>query len=425
MVLNSGHKSFCILTPQVAGMGGAQLYTIRRAKYLKQKGLNIVLLVSDTPDFPLKQQLECFEIIKISELVSPVFMFSYSYLNNLLNIIAEKLEIFKHNLVIESHTLMISIWGELLAEKLKCKHIIYPLNERPITYWEFINVKEFFLWKLNRIEFIGPSVSSLRVVLSKYYSNEKAYYSNIGFDPDELPVKSCPSFSELIEKNTFRIGTVSRLSKPYIEELIKSIKHLADKYPEKKITAIIAGDDPDKSIIDKFKKKYTQTGNLEIIFPGYIDQLGKDFFHNLDVFVGMATAAINSISSNCATITVDPITKKSSGFFGLTSKDTMFAERDKLFSLFYWIEIAFTHPEILEEARKAGYEFFRSEYMANVCMQKIEDLIAASDVSKTYWQFPQKYLSSKFLKCRYLIENSEFFKCLKKIYHLRNLLRQC
>lgn len=419
MSLRIDLKTYCLLTPQVSGIGGAQLYALRRASYLKNKGFRVILLIADSPDKPLKDKFETFQIIQYPELIFPVFNYSGIKLNSILQSIINKLDVNDYNLVLESHTLSISIWGELLAERLACKHIIYPLNERPITYWEFMPVKDFFLWKLNRGEFIGPSDYSLRAVLSSFYNPEKAIYANIGFDPDELPEISYPDVSDFMNKGFFKIGTVSRLSKPYIRTLIKNVMDLSLKYPEKKIALIIGGDDPDKSIREKLKNKYAQKGNLRIMFPGYINPLGKDFFRNLDIFVGMATAAINSISSHCATITVDPISKKSAGFFGLTTKDTMFAEQWLLLPIVYWLEMAITNPVLIEDSKKAGSNLFRREYMHEVCMQKIENLIAISDSSRNYWRFPKEYLSSRFLNYRYRTENSRYYRFLQKIYGLR------
>src|SRR5690606_19178857 len=40
-------------------------------------------------------------------------------------------EFSKHNrLIVESHTLTLSLWGELLAEKMRCKHIVFLLEEK-------------------------------------------------------------------------------------------------------------------------------------------------------------------------------------------------------------------------------------------------------------------------------------------------------
>jgi hypothetical protein len=387
----------------------------------QKNGFHTVLLVSDAPDFPLIEKLESFDIIQIPELISPFFMFSEKQRNDIIELIISKLFLLERDLLIESHTLSISIWGELLAEKLQCKHIIYPLNERPLIYWEFLPVKDFFLWKLNRIELIGPSESSLKVVLGEFYSPDKTYYANIGFDPDELPEKSSPDISDLFINDYFTIGSISRLSKPYIEELIRSVIGLSDKYPDRRIMLIIAGDDPDPSILEKLKMRYNSKGNLKFVFPGYINKLGKDFFNNLDVFVGMATAAINSISSHCATITVDPITKKSSGFFGLTSRDTMFAEKNLLFPILYWIEKALKNPTMLKDSREAGYKLFTNEYLNDACMKRIEDLIAVSDTTKVYWNFPDRYLSSRGLRIHNRVENSGFYKLLQRIYGLRKM----
>lgn len=411
-------KTYCIITPRLSGMGGAQLYALRRMNFLRKAGHRPVAIVSDDQNFILKEKFNDFEIFVFPELAHPVFRYSKKSRHLIIDRIIKALNNYTTNLILESHTLTLSIWCELIAESSDNKHIIYSLNERTILEWEFLPVKEFFLWKQDRMEFIGASYQSLKLMLGDSFRTDKVFFSNIGFDPEELPEKSVPDLSGTIDRQSFRIGTISRLSKPYVQLLIDSVVKIGSNHPDKNITLIIAGDDTDGNILPGLRKKYTGTERIRILFPGYINPLGRDFFENLDVFIGMATAAINSISLKRATITVDPVSKMSSGFFGLTSTDSMFADKDKLFPLDHWIEMALTRPSLVSEAQLAGFRLFQREYCAETCLQKVEEYITASNSDHTYWSFTEGYLSSNVYRLRYHLLNSTIYKLLQQIYSL-------
>jgi len=404
----------CIVTPRVSGMGGAQLYALRRIQFLKKKGIHAMLLVTDDTNFILEKQFGDVSILVRKDLAKPVFYYSDQNLDKIIHSICSDLHIFSQNLVLESHSLRLSIWCELIASRLKCKHIIYPLNETSITSWEFNPVKDFFIWKQVRTELLGASKPSLRVILGRYYRESKAVYINIGFDPNEITAISCPNILGHFDKDSFKIGTISRLSKPYIEVLLNEVRWVAANNPLVRFTFIVAGDDVDRKIRKKLTKKYPSTPNMSILFTGYLNPLGKDFFQGLDIYIGMATSVINSAALKCASITVDPITSLSAGFFGITSKDTMFASKEELRPIRYWLQKVITNSSLIEEARIAGHKHFLEEYNNESCMTLIQSLIGQSSRTKDYFSFNKGYTSSFLLKKYFILEGSRFYSLLRE-----------
>jgi len=409
-----GSSPVCIVTPRVSGMGGAQLYALRRIHFLKKKGIYAMLLVTDDTNFILEKQFGDVSILVHKDLAKPVFYYSDQDRDNIIQSICSELHIFSQNLVLESHSLRLSIWCELIAGRLKCKHIIYPLNETSITSWEFNPVKDFFIWKQDRTELLGASKPSLRVILGRYYRESKAVYINIGFDPNEITAISCPNILGYFDKDSFKIGTISRLSKPYIEVLLNEVGWVAANNPLVNFTLIGAGDDVDGEIREKLTKKFPSKQNMSIVFTGYLNPLGQDFFQGLDIYIGMATSVINSAALKCASITVDPITSLSAGFFGLTSKDTMFASREELRPIRYWLQKAITDTSLIEEARIAGHKHFLEEYNNESCMTLIQSLIGQSNRSKDYFSFNKGYTSSILYKKYFNLEGSRFYSPLRE-----------
>ena len=62
-------KHYLILTYNVCNMGGGQLFVLRRAKHLKNKGYDVHIVVSFHTDyFPLKEQFDDYHLYIIPEM---------------------------------------------------------------------------------------------------------------------------------------------------------------------------------------------------------------------------------------------------------------------------------------------------------------------------------------------------------------------
>lgn len=372
---------YILLTHNVSNLGGGQLYTLRRAKYLLKKGYKVIVIDHfKENNFILKEKFKGCRIIHIPEIIEPIVRYSpkksEAIINRLINLVGPLQE----DIFIETHAFQLSVWGEKLAIKLNARHLVYCYEEwNTIKNYRLIPGKPFFDRKYQSNQFFGCTSQSIRILFGDIYS--KNNYLNIPFDESEIEDKCIPSLQIFPEKDYFTIGTVSRLEKTYIIDLIESIGLFAASHPSQKVRLIIAGDSKDQSVTNAVKQKVENIGkdhpNMTTIMTGYISVLGKDLFELCDVFVGMGTASINAISQNVVTINIDPLNdNRTSGFFGVDTATAAFAENGKTYSIFEKIEEAYNFSQSkLDEVKRVGRGLFESNFSVDSIFPQLDEAI--------------------------------------------------
>lgn len=378
-------------------MGGAQLYVLRRANYLMKKGIDIRIAVFDDKDFLLQDSFENIDILKIPELKKSPAIFSKRKLLEILITIKRFIGEDFNKLFIESHTPFLSIWGEIIANYYNSKHVIYFLNEPNLYSFSLRYYKSYFLEKLNNNELLGISSMSLSEIFRNDLNKISNNYVNVPFDISEIDEITYPNIFNEIDDDSFIIATISRLGKKYIEPLIIEITKLANQDLEKKITLIVVGNDIDRNIITFLQSKYCiSSSKLSIIFPGYIYPIGKDFFNRINLFIGMGTSVINSISQKCATITIDPISSKATGILGVNNNNFAYSENGKFYELADLVSMLLKDPVFLDDCRKKGFELFQSEFSIEKTMNKLDSYFFTESL------VPFDVNSFLTLKCKFI-----------------------
>lgn len=370
-------KNYLILTYNVCNQGGAQLLVLRRAKYLKEKGYNVKIVVAyDNGNFLLKEEFTDFEIILIRDFINTLCLQPYSKITSKILEVSKKIDPQNEGIsYIESHTVPTCVWGEVLANKFQAKHMTYLLAEFLFSDLKFYYDRKILLKKLRSRELFGVSASSIEIIFGKKYKKYSDQYINVGFDRGELLELSLPLLNLNKEQNTFIIGTVTRLDKTYVEPLIEDSILLAKKYPSQKFLLLIAGSSPNADrqqyLTDKYNANNLGVDNLTIRWTGYINKLGKDIFEFLDVFVGMGTASINSISQKCLTLNIDPFTDMCSGFFGTDTSNFAYSDRGGLYKIIDKLQEAYLMSDTNRDVyRSNGLALFDKEFDMIVCEEK-------------------------------------------------------
>jgi hypothetical protein len=424
--------NYCLVIPDFRGIGGAQLYAMRRYRYLSSHGYSVAFAVALSDKLILGESGKDIPVFKSNEILSLAFDCQKKQRLN----VADK---FRHfcdwdkNTIIETFDPAGSTWGEIFATAIMARHVIYSLVE-PIVY-KYLQDKplhDFFLFKYERGEYIGLSSMSLEITFGKKFSGTFNRFVNIAYDPDELPEKTKPALDLCSGKKSFVIGTVSRLEKPYLPVLIDSVIALAGKCKESSFILIAGGDSEVGDYRKRFEERYKAIAanlpNLIIQFPGYFNPLGKDFFRNLDVFIGMGTAAVSSISQACATIVIDPYLNLSPGIFGIHTRNFAYSETGKHFTLANILERVYNDSNLLAEAAKAGLSMFNSEFELHQCMKRLDGYISNSSERIEYWSFDYLPITHKLIRYLYNKKDSGILSLAiiirRKIRNIKNLVNE-
>lgn len=381
-------KVYIIVTYNVCNQGGAQLYVLRRAKYLKQRGYEVRIIVSfDNGNFILKDAFSGLSIYYYPELSKRPLYYSHNEVDKITNKIISDLNVPGTNVYIESHTLLLGLWAEEMAFRLSAKHVIYCLSELPsIRKAKFFYSRRFFEKKYETGGFYGCSSRSIEKIFGKRFPFNN--YVNIGFDERELVEISLPKLNVEIKEKEFILLTITRLDKTYVEPLIHATCQLAEKYPQQKFRLIIAGGSKTKGreeyLFNSFSKEKIGMPNLEVNFTGYINTLGKDIFRLADVFIGMGTASINAISQRCLTLNIDPLANDScSGFFGMDTTNPAYPDSGRHYTILDKMEQAYNMTsEERESYINKGRMLFEQNYQLESCFEKLDKTFDSMDVVK-------------------------------------------
>jgi hypothetical protein len=382
-------ENYCIVTPDIGGIGGAQFYTLRRIKHLKHNNCKVYIITGNTSGFALQNEFEGIEILEVPEIFCNPSLFTRSRVKKTNNQISTFLKN-KEIQVIESHALASAIYAEIVASEMKCKHIVYLLNEDKVKFNYGAGYTGFFDFKLNRGELFSISSMSLEIILSRKLDATLNKYINVPYDIKELVNQENDLINQHLPSQNvdFKILTITRLDKAYVRNLIYDLTKISQIFTDKSFFLLIVGDSTDKELVKKIKKIAVNSQNLTIVFAGYVHPIPANIFKSFDLFIGMGTASVSSISQGCATAVIDPRDNKSPGFLGLHTNNFGYAENDTINqSIEELLNSVVLNPSILIPAAQGGEKLFSNSYDSNTVMNQFDKEILNSNNIKKYWSF--------------------------------------
>ena len=365
--------TYYIFTPSVCNLGGAELYTLRRAKYLENLGFRVIIVTSRRSNyFPLRKDFGDTPLLFFPELEYGMYKSMHRVRKHVFDCLESQLRN-ASRIYIESHSLQAIEWAEFFAARVHARHLAYPLSEfRADLYHRFKAGNLIFERKLSRNEFYGVTSVSLNLIFGHQCPVNN--YVNIGFDRDEFSDVSKPRIDFKKEKE-FVITTVTRLEKAYVPHLMDSVVKLSELYPKHHFILIVGGGTKTTGLEERLRQiasKYSND-NLEIRLTGYIESLGRDLFEMSDVFVGMGTASVNAISMGVPTLNIDPLTNKTSGFFGVDTMNFAYPQNGRLWDIYDKLNECFL---LSKDEKKmisdAGVYLFKKEFDRKVCFSKLD-----------------------------------------------------
>ncbi len=409
-------KNYIIITPSIYDLGGAQLFTLRRTRHLLQQGFKVFIIISSQSDyFPLKNSFEDVPVLEVPQIIHH----SLEYSQNERDKIIEKIIKWTGNqgeYLLESHSLILIEWGEQIAYKCKGRHIAYPLAELKLSDFHVSFGKRIILYKLAHGQLYGCTSVSLKKIFER--DDVPSNFVNIGYDESEMHERCTPAIQYQKQEGDFIISTVTRLDKLYIEPLIESTIQLANSHPHQKFVLLIGGGSTtpgrEEYLHSVHKNLIDNTQNLTVIFTGYIESLGKDLFRMSDVFVGMGTASINSISQSCIAIIVDMDGRmdRAAGIFGKDTNNFAYPENGITYTFYEKLEQVY----LLNDANRLllsnnSRVLFEKEFEMTACFNKLDQIVSSIQPSQDSSLFTTNILYR--LSIRY---------CLKGLTILRKLL---
>lgn len=311
-------KKFIFLFNTIGGSAGGQLYLSAKVDWLKSEGWDVDVFYFDKVPVVL-DNLKKFENNYIKNLE-----FRFSMMNG-----KEREETFRHihlsderyeEIVIESCTIEMALWGEYFASKCEGRHLCYLLNE---PYPRQINesIREFLRFKLNQNLLYGITPKNIPALIPEA-SGEKTTLIAYGCVREASDIE-LPDIIKNFSNDNFTILSIGRLEKPYIRHLFEEVSKFAKQLNEE-VNLIIVGSTKQQQLLKALHNVTDEAQNLRSLYVGELFPLPRKLFEISDVFVGCAGSAKMSFREGLPTLVIDGNDYEGIGILGETTENSLF-----------------------------------------------------------------------------------------------------
>ena len=289
-------------------VAGGPIYNLNKIKFLESIGWNIIVFPTNTGDVYIKP-LEKYNKKSYDFLHFSPYIFGQRKINNFINTMANNIPP-SDELIVETGTDYTALWGELLAEKIKARHIVMFLDEKNENVNKYSS--PFYEFKYKRNELYSISEKSLTYIFSPYFKIEEpekniwnAWCTNSVDNIENNIIESLPDAD-------YMIGSIGRLDKSFVPNIIDGVYEFADKHKKASIGLCLFGGADDRTI-SRIRKVAQMHHNVALYISGYIWPIPSDIFSKFDVFISGAGAANVSANMGVTTINMDVIENEPTG----------------------------------------------------------------------------------------------------------------
>lgn len=319
-------KKYIIFRAYLTGMGGAQMYVRNKAIYEEKQGYEVYVCSANKGKIVI-EDLKKYHNCIIEELKLSPCTYSKKERKSIIEKIIKLIRYEeKDEVIIESNDVILSLWGELLAQRIQGKNFAFILNEEYSDYEK--HFWSFFAFKHNRKELAGINENSLCRLFegNKLVKENERYYlsavcANV-VDDCEHPIV------EEINHKHINIGSIGRLNKEYVPTLCSELVRFAQKHPDQKIDVLFIGDSSEKDMTQEIARIFRTCENLSFLVTGYMYPIPRKLFPKINVFVSAAGSTRPSYNEKRPTISIDVSTHLSIGIIGYNTMNTLYARED-------------------------------------------------------------------------------------------------
>lgn len=378
-------KTYVFMTYSIRVAGGVQCYLAGKASYLESKGWNVIIFSADYPNKKQKCLIPYLDkFLKYCNLYigNAPHLFPKSITNNGVQIMRRMVEktgvTDDDTVIVESHDDTYALWGELLAEKLKGRHIFFTMNEvfsgPGFCYQDKI---DFFKFKLQRKEMWAPYTALCRlfdgtIQISK--DDELLALLN------EAPYQDVRNKSvDNLERCDYNICHIGRCEKNYVSYAFHGVGEFAGAHPDKSVQLVIVGNaEARRALLDEEKTKHP---NLKITELGYLHPLPKDLIKKVDVVLACSGSARHSLEEGALVIVADAESDQSNGILGYETNSSIYEDVDSVRSSF---SDALERALVLRVQEKMEFKYPRQETVEECVEQNFQLLNRATPELEYY-----------------------------------------
>ena len=334
-------KIYVIFTYTIIPVGGTQMYTAGKTKYLENLGWKVfVFFAGSTEGTSAIPSLTKY--IKqgggLNFLATPPYKFKRYEQERFLLLMLQRLNISNPNeyeIIFESHEDKLSYWAELLAAKIGAQHFFVACNEvyRPTmpdkTYGDNL---DFYYFKWKRNELVAGEITLQK--LFNGYKNVTAPLIEIPNTVREMDAVQDVDFPiEQLPKLDWNICHIGRAVKDYVEYVIKGVGELAKRYPNKRIHFIMVGNADSR--MELMKQTFQNLPNVAVTLLGDLVPIPRNLFSKVDVVCAISQSARFAANEGVLTICANAENpEKTPGVLGYDTEEQVHGE-----GIFSYVEV--------------------------------------------------------------------------------------
>lgn len=329
------------------------------------------------------EELKRFESDRNRFIRFPPSFYSESLVDSHIDRLCRRFE--EHNsqeIVVESHSIELALWGEMIAEHLHGKHIIYVIQEE-FNGRTTRNMYAFLDFKHKRRELAGITGRSLEILFKNYkeLKPDESYYLKAACTNVVEDVEN--SIIDSIRRSDIMIGSIGRLEKGYVRALTKNSIAFANSNPTRRVSLVLVGGTRDEKVARELRKITSPCSNLDLIITGFMYPIPRKLFSLVDIFVSGAGSARVSAAEGVLTMTVDVNTGKPIGLLGYDTNNSIYGDKEQTKSIAQMLQDVLIEKEMHKKKIPMKYEQtipdFRQRYAEHM------DFIERSEQEKEYY----------------------------------------
>lgn len=292
-------------------ISGGPIYQRNKAVYMKQQGWNVYYL-SCCHGKVFVHGLEEFIVGVFTFLCKPAFCYPKKYQARLLDYILNRIPKISDEIVIETGTDYTAYWGELLAERVKGKHIVGLLDE----YNDHITTKvsAFYQFKYNRKELACISDEVMlhifgdlipQCILQPY---SLPFYCTNSLDTNK------PDWIADIPQADLVVGYIGRLEKNAVPVVVDGIKKYALKNPNKRIAFLCIGGTDNHLVSQRIYDSFSNVRNIKVYITGLLFPIPVSCVEKCDLVFSTAGSCSVGVKAGVPTVRIHQLTNIPEGF---------------------------------------------------------------------------------------------------------------
>ena len=307
-------KTYIFIIRRICDITGAQQYVYNKMNYLESQGWR-VLIFSSMKGHILIDGFKKFEHLILPSLyLSPVYYRKSEVKRTINKIISEIGDCDPDETIIESDISQRAVWAELIASRLKCRHLCMLVQEK---YKANTDPQSLIRFKYDRHELSCITKKGIQMLFGEDVENVRpdarfaAHCNNVVLEvPDKYSVMLAP-------KADLTFGSLGRLDKPYVPFVVEAFRKYVAGHPDKLFNIVFIGDSSEKGKKEEIRRAFKDFSNVNLVMTGNVYPIPASFVHNVNVFVSTAGASNATYNVGIPTVRVHALTGEPVGVIGL------------------------------------------------------------------------------------------------------------